>query len=908
MGNCKAQLKRGAVLLLGIAMIFTAFVATQPAKAAENGARTQAVIGGGGETWKYLDDNSDPFKSTELFKQATVAGYESAVNTYRNFWALPETYMYELGGQGGQQNLGFDDTAWKEGQGPFAYKNTGTAAAYPGHKTELAGNKAGGTDKDGPRIEAYFFRYSFDLSGDMSWVKSVNITADFDDAILIRLNGAKIFAYNMPDNEDAFGGLDSNVAYSGTSSNEKGTYSVNIDAGLLLSGTNTLAVQLHQSDAGSSDIYLDVKSVVFSSEEVPLPPMVPEITNVTVSPGRNETELNFAWLSNVTEGEGQLDIWTSGEAKKTYTAEGALLSKKNKPYPYYTYKLTATNLKANTTYNYQITNTSPSAVAGTEAYKIESKVYTVKTGAPNGNYTFLLVGDPQIGASGSVGNDNDGWTKTIKNALLAFPNAAFIVSAGDQVETADTETHYDGYLIEELRGIAVAPTVGNHDNSANYRGHFNVPNLDNGKGETSAGGDYFYTYGGVLFMHINSNNLSAAGHKAFMEEAIAANPNASWKIVVFHHSIYSSASHTTDNDIRQRRAEWSPIFSALNIDAALAGHDHVYTRSKVMGGEMIGGTAGNGTKPIEDGGGASYTKTKAGETVYITANSASGSKYYALTQTDYDFVAKQDQASRPTVTKIDVSDGSLTFNTYYTDEAIDATKPVDTFALRTGNGEGGGGGGGGGVTPTQTNPDKEKPAETPAETGTRPADTTDASASRFSDAQGHWAYAAIDFVVSKGLFNGVSSESFAPNAAMTRAMFATVLSRYANGTAKGTASFGDVPAGRWYSNGVLWAAENGVVSGMGNNLFDPNGSVTREQLVVMLRNYAKNIGLDVGASGGLSAYADTASVSAWATDAFAWAVSAGLITGKPGNLLDAKGTATRAEVAVVLQRFAQIAS
>jgi hypothetical protein len=210
-----------------------------------------------------------------------------------------------------------------------------------------------------------------------------------------------------------------------------------------------------------------------------------------------------------------------------------------------------------------------------------------------------------------------------------------------------------------------------------------------------------------------------------------------------------------------------------------------------------------------------------------------------------------------------------------------------------------------GSTPTQ--PAKEDSAEKPAESaeilerGTEAGSA--ATVSQFADVRNHWAYDAIDFVISNGLFNGVSDADFAPDSTMTRAMFATVLARYAGGTADGKASFGDVPAGKWYTDGVLWAAENGIVSGVGNDSFDPNGSVTREQLAIMLYSYAKYAESDINGIGDLSAFGDGENVSAWAEEAMKWAVSNGLISGKPGGLLDPKGTATRAEVATILQRF-----
>jgi hypothetical protein len=101
----------------------------------------------------------------------------------------------------------------------------------------------------------------------------------------------------------------------------------------------------------------------------------------------------------------------------------------------------------------------------------------------------------------------------------------------------------------------------------------------------------------------------------------------------------------------------------------------------------------------------------------------------------------------------------------------------------------------------------------------------------------------------------------------------------------------------------LWAAENGVVSGVGGGLFDPDGEITREQLAVMMFNYAKFAGFGTDGAVSLDGFGDGADVSEWAAEALRWAVGTGLITGKPGRLLDPKGTATRAEVATILQRF-----
>ncbi|MDR2089538.1 MAG: S-layer homology domain-containing protein [Clostridiales Family XIII bacterium] len=247
-----------------------------------------------------------------------------------------------------------------------------------------------------------------------------------------------------------------------------------------------------------------------------------------------------------------------------------------------------------------------------------------------------------------------------------------------------------------------------------------------------------------------------------------------------------------------------------------------------------------------------------------------------------------------------LTENAYTFGNVTTDHAISAS-----FAYISG---GGNYSGGGGVTTARTDPaapaeDKNEKSDPAA--GAEPGASGTAAAG-FTDTASHWAADAIRAVVTAGLFNGVSETNFAPDGTMTRAMFVTVLARHAGGAATGGASFGDVPANLWYTNGVLWAAENGIVSGVGDGLFDPNGQITREQLAVMLYNYAKFAGIDTGGAADLSGFSDGASVSSWAREALAWLVSEDLVGGKPGGVLDPAGTATRAEVATILQRFLEI--
>lgn len=168
----------------------------------------------------------------------------------------------------------------------------------------------------------------------------------------------------------------------------------------------------------------------------------------------------------------------------------------------------------------------------------------------------------------------------------------------------------------------------------------------------------------------------------------------------------------------------------------------------------------------------------------------------------------------------------------------------------------------------------------------------------FADAVNHWAVKSIDFVTERGLFSGTSANKFSPNAAMTRGMLVTVLHRL-EGTPQGaTQTFADVQADKYYASAVSWAAENNIVTGMGNG-FLPENNISREQLAVILYRYAA----PEQTTGSLDNYPDKAAVSAWATDAMRWAVSSGLISGDNKGNLNPVGSATRAEVATMLERF-----
>lgn len=169
-----------------------------------------------------------------------------------------------------------------------------------------------------------------------------------------------------------------------------------------------------------------------------------------------------------------------------------------------------------------------------------------------------------------------------------------------------------------------------------------------------------------------------------------------------------------------------------------------------------------------------------------------------------------------------------------------------------------------------------------------------------------WYSEAVEYVTEKGLMNGTGESTFNPLMNLSRSMMAQIFYNMEQRPAlSGSNPFTDVAEGRWYTDAVIWAADQEIVNGYGG-AFQPDGDITREQLAAMLYRYAAYKQLDVTASDdALNAFADGGTVSDWAADAMAWAVEEGILTGKNGGLLDPQGNATRAEVAVILMRFTQ---
>ena len=589
-----------------------------------------------------------------------------------------------------------------------------------------------------------------------------------------------------------------------------------------------------------------------------------KVEDLVVNIGATEDTVTVSWYDQNNTDE------TLTFGGKTYKASVAEVDKKG----YYVHRAQVTGLTEKSDYTYTI-----------QCGEKTTKEYKYHTGSFGETFSFAAVGDPQLYAK-SLDANIEGWTKTVDKILTDGTDYSFLFSMGDQINeyyAADgsnvdkVESEYTGFFTPEgLSSMALATAVGNHDNGNNsklYTDHFSLPNTTVYGSVGSGDGDYYFTYGGVLFMTLNTSNLSVAEHKEFLKTTLAKNPDANWNVVCFHKSMYSVASHVTEPDIEALRNGLSPIFKQLGIDVVLQGHDHVYARSYIMGGEN-GMTAD--VQKTEDG--KALTDIYAPDGVqYVTLNSGSGSKFYKITNEAFTYTAVQNQEKVPNYSKVEVTPDTFTVTTYRTtDQSV-----VDTFTLHK----------------------EKKEPENPDQPEKKHASDV------FTDVdQNAYYYEAVDQLYSKGIMIGCADDSYGVGRPMTRGMVVTVLYRMAGEPeVTGATRFTDLQKDAYYEKAVMWAEKNGIAQGISETQFAPDQTTTRQQMVAFLYRYAKLQGMDVSSRKDLSNYVDYEKVHDYAKPAMAWAVENGIVLGTEKNTLSPRMTLPREQCATMLYRLLKAA-
>ena len=465
---------------------------------------------------------------------------------------------------------------------------------------------------------------------------------------------------------------------------------------------------------------------------------------ISLSPGSDNSSVNFAWYTKEASGVQKLKIAENKRLTnaKVYEAKQTEAVTDKDDTTYVSNKVTATDLKADTTYYY--------------SYQKDGKwtapeKYTTDNGS---KFSFIFVGDPQIGSSNelkgaateefynaqsaAVANDAFNWNTTLNQAMEKTGNkASFVLSSGDQIQSTKkkspnkaawgSEIEYSGYLSPEvLKNLPVATTVGNHDaDNANYTYHFNTANASELGSNGKVGGDYWFKHDNALFIMLNTQDTNVEEHRQFIEQTVAANKDCKWRIVTLHQDIYGSAEHSNEPEITNLRYQLAPIFEDNKVDVVLTGHDHAYSRTQILKGghktteytddefdPMLDEDMDAGENPdtvytakenikadTTDPSQKAYLNylnqvmdkdaiqqvTKKGTTVfnptgilYMTAGSSSGSKYYDLVPRQQSYIANRWQQDVPTYSVIDITDTTFTINTYRTDTE---EKIDETFSI-----------------------------------------------------------------------------------------------------------------------------------------------------------------------------------------------------------------------------------
>ena len=338
------------------------------------------------------------------------------------------------------------------------------------------------------------------------------------------------------------------------------------------------------------------------------------------SPGENENDRVFSWMS---KNMNNTFTYSDGNEEKTVKA-GVKIGIGSVVNTVKLYDL------ADGTYTYTYT---------ADGKNFDGE-FTVS--ADDGKLTAMFCSDPQLGRSDSdsleaVQNDTYGWERTLESAYAK--GAELVLSTGDQVNDGFSLLQYNALFSPEvLKKMTFATTAGNHDF---YSPLFSLYFGDNGVKE--AGSDYYFCYGDVLFIVLDSNNVVSPVHIATINNAVSAFPDAAWRVVMMHHGAYSSCADDFTSKICARTL--TDAFDNHDIDLVLSGHNHFYSRTyPIYGGEI-----------------------SAVGTVYFEAGSASGGKCSHYDTSDAEYIAHSADLNEASYSLLTFGEDTIEVNSYNSD-------------------------------------------------------------------------------------------------------------------------------------------------------------------------------------------------------------------------------------------------
>lgn len=379
-----------------------------------------------------------------------------------------------------------------------------------------------------------------------------------------------------------------------------------------------------------------------------------QIKYLTIQQGGQPGEVRLNWFSP-SSSKGQVVLYNvnTGESQTYDASVGASATEAGLFY----HKAAITGLQENTTYAYKVGDKN----GWSPEYKFSTQSFS-------GDFTFLVTSDAQIGQSEMevMQETVDRWDKVVTRLKKLVPESAFLVHLGDQVAGYNDTEQYRGFFEHlALYQTPMVPIVGNHDiDSWNSGGgpwfyeRYNVPNRSKiGCNWADTDGDYWFRYGNVLFMVLNSNTVyGPEAHAEFVDQVCAENPDATWKIIMVHHSAYSSVEKY-QFEAENCREHYAYLAETYDIDLFFSGHDHAYTRTALMNGwcEPLGDYDYSSGTVLADPQGA----------LYVNCSTASGCLYQPLYENYAAVVQAQPEA--PTAIRVDVTDHTLKLTAYLVD-------------------------------------------------------------------------------------------------------------------------------------------------------------------------------------------------------------------------------------------------
>lgn len=525
---------------------------------------------------------------------------------------------------------------------------------------------------------------------------------------------------------------------------------------------------------------------------------------------------------------------------------------------------------------------------GTSTYTAATDIngdFTIAN-VPDGNYTLT------VSASGYI---NERVPVTVNGALVDVGTITLTSSVPSTHNVTGTVIGSGGSPISGA-DVTVSDGTNTYTATTNSNGNFTVTGVPDGSYTVTITAGGYNTYTDTVAVSgsnasIGTITMTASGGTTTYD---VTGKVKSGSKSISGATVYMSGSTNTYTATTDSNGDFTISGvpdGSYSITATKTGY-YTYTANvTVSGGNLDVGTiyltersSGSGstgssstttykiTVDAGEGGKASANKSSASEdaTITVTVTPDSGYKIDSVT-------AKKSGGSKLTITE--KSDGVYTF----TMPASDVTVTV-TF-----------------VSDSAEAAEATKETEATVSAHVCPSEAyTDLNTSL-------WYHEYTDYVLEKGIMNGTGTNTFGPNANLTRAMMVQILYNMEDehGTSD-SAAFSDVSGSAWYANAVAWASSNGIVTGYDDNTFKPDASITREQMTAILYRYADYKGYDTSAEASLTGYEDADSIGSYAVSAVKWAVKEGIINGRDATHLAPAGTATRAEVAAIMTRFCEL--